>query len=101
MEVGVRGGGGDSGGGEELLNDAGRLGLGARQFGESESLGRFWGGSLCGGGSLQSLDRQVWGSRDLQGVRTSLRSAGGTYRGGPLWFEPAGPWFRTGLVAVT
>jgi hypothetical protein len=102
MWVGVRGGRGNSeGGGEGLLNEVGRLGLGARQFGESERLGRLWGGSLCGGRSLQSLEGQVWGSRDLQEVRTLLRSAGGTYRGGPSWFEPAGPRLRMGLVAIT
>ena len=69
MWVGVRGGGGDSGGGGEgLLKEVGRLGLGVHQFGESKCLGRLWGGSLCGGGSLQSLDGQVWGSQDLQGI---------------------------------
>jgi hypothetical protein len=102
MRVVVRGGRGDfEGGGEGFLNETGRLGLGARQFGESERLGRLWGGSLCGGESLQSLEGRVWGSQDLQEVRTSLQSAGGTYRGGPLWFEPVGPRFRTGLVTVT
>jgi hypothetical protein len=69
MWVVGRGGRGDSeGGGEGFLNDAGRLGLGACQLGESEHLGRLWGGSLCGGGSLQSLEGRVWGSRDLQEV---------------------------------
>jgi hypothetical protein len=69
MWVVVRGGRGDSeGGGEGFLNDAGQLELGACQFGESERLGRLWGGSLCGGGSLQSLEGWVWGSRDLQEV---------------------------------
>ena len=63
MQVGVRGGRGDSdGGGEGFLNDVRRLGLGARQFGESKHLGRLWSGSLCGGRSLQSLEGQVWGS---------------------------------------
>ena len=38
--------GGDCGGGEGLRNEAGRLGLGARQFGLSDGLGLQIGGSL-------------------------------------------------------
>src|SRR5882724_13702108 len=58
--------GGDWGGGKGLRHEVGRLGLGARQFGESERLGGLCGGSLCGGGSLQpsewlGLDRfDLW-----------------------------------------
>jgi hypothetical protein len=74
------GGWGDAGG---LRNVMGWLGLGVRQFGLSECLGRLCRGSLCGGGSL----RTSWdhGTRrwDLWGVSPSLQRVGGTYRGGP------------------
>jgi hypothetical protein len=54
---GLMGGvGGNWGGGEGLQNVAGRLGLGACQFGLSERFGFRARGSLWGGGSLQLLE---------------------------------------------
>jgi hypothetical protein len=52
-------GGGDWGGGEGFLKEVWRLGLGARQSGESEGLGFGVKGSIWGGRSLCSLD--WWG----------------------------------------
>ena len=53
--------GGDWGGGEELRNEAGQFGLGARQFGLSEGLGLQVGESLWGGGSLLKFwDHGLW-----------------------------------------
>ena len=49
--------GGDWGSNEGLRNVAGRLGLGARQFGLSERLMFRAEGSVWGGGSLQLLER--------------------------------------------
>ena len=57
----VGGVGGDWGSGEELRNEMGRLGLGARQFSESEGFGFGAEGSLWGGGSLQLSEWQEWG----------------------------------------
>jgi hypothetical protein len=53
----ISGVGGDWGSGEGFRNVAGRLGLGARQFGLSERFGFWVGRSLWGGGSLQLLER--------------------------------------------
>jgi hypothetical protein len=50
--------GDDWGGGEWLWNEAGRLGLGACQFGLSERFRPRSEDSLWGGGSLQSLEWQ-------------------------------------------
>jgi hypothetical protein len=47
---------GDWGGGEGFQKEAGRLGLGTRQFGLSEHFGLWIGGSLWGGRSLQSSE---------------------------------------------
>ena len=62
MCVGGTGEGGEDwgGGGDGLRKEAGRLGLGARQSGESEGLGLL-GRSLCGGESLQSFEEWVLG----------------------------------------
>jgi hypothetical protein len=63
---GLTGGvGGDWGGGEGLRNVAGRLGLGARQFGLSERFGFRAKGSLWDGGSLQLLELLDQGFWDL------------------------------------
>jgi hypothetical protein len=80
-------GGGDWGGGEGLQKEAGQLGLGTRQSGESKGLGGLWGRSLCGRGSLQFLEVLVWCSWDLQGVQYPPWSVGGTYCGIPSSFE--------------
>ena len=90
LAVGVSG---DWGGGEGFRKEAGRLGLGACQFGESERLGLLADGSLWGGRSLQSPKGLGLGSWDLQDVRLPSRSAGGMYRGGPLPFELVGARF--------
>jgi hypothetical protein len=92
--------GGCRGSGEGFLKEAGRLGLGACQFGESERFGLGFGGSTWGGGSLQSAEGWDSGSRDLQEVRSSLWSAGGTYHCGLSSFERIRLRFRAGLVAV-
>src|ERR1700690_954373 len=70
---------GDWGGGEGFLNEIGRLGLGARQFGLSERVGLWTEGSLWGGGSLQPSEWPGLGRLDLWEVLLSSRSAGGTY----------------------
>jgi len=65
------------GGGDGLRNEAGRFGLGARQFGLSERFQPRVGRSLWGGGSLQSPE--WWGLDfwDLWEVLLLPRSAGG------------------------
>jgi hypothetical protein len=59
---------GDWESGEGFLKEAGQLGLRMHQFGESEHFGGLSDRSLCGGGSLQSLEVLVWFSWDLQEV---------------------------------
>ena len=70
--------GGEWGGGEELWNVAGQLGLGACQFGLSKCLQLWIGRSLWGGGSLQSLEWWGLGNWVPGEVQLSPQSAGGT-----------------------
>ena len=80
----IGGADGDWGGVGGFQKEAGRLGLGARQFGLSKRFGMWTEGSLWGGGSLQPLEWPGLDRLDLQEVPLSSRSAGGMYRGDPL-----------------
>jgi hypothetical protein len=94
MLVGVRGGGGDSGGGGKgLWKEVGRPGCASRQFSESTHFRVDLGGPLWGGVSLQSVGWRGLGSWDPQKVRWSFQSVGGTYCCGPSWFKRVCSWF--------
>ena len=83
------------------MNEIGRLGLGARQFGLSERVGLWTEGSLWGGGSLQPSEWPGLGRLDLREVPLSSRSAGGTYRGDPSRSTRVVVRKRARRVAVT